>query len=845
MRLRHRKLTPSSERLNFTFDGIRVEALAGETIAAALTAAGRPALRDAGAELGSSDDMRGLYCGMGACFDCVVTVDGRAGQRACLTKVAGGETVRSSAPSGTPDDPLRPLAASPKRAELPEEAMDVLVVGAGPAGLAAGVVAARAGAKVVLLDERAQSGGQYFKPLAPSQQAVRPIDAQFAAGARLERDAAVAGVDIRQGVQVWGAQAPDEVLALVDGEARVMRPRRLILATGAYERPYPMPGWTLPGVMTTGAAQTLVRAYGVAPGRRVVVAGNGPLNLQLAEELLARGVKVAAIVESAAKPSPRRVAHVMKATAAAPDLMAQGLATLARLRRAGIPTYWGHVAVAALGAGQVEALRIAPVGADGTPDLDAARDIAADAACLGYGFIASSEIARALGCDMRHDRRHLGSLAVATDEDGATSVKGVYAIGDGASVSGARVALARGTLAGAACARDLGFDAPEGQGTRRALARAERFQAALWSLYAAPPATLRHVPDETMLCRCEGLTCGRLRAEIAAGWDGLPTLKRRTRLGMGRCQGRYCVPSASLLLAEMTGQERHDEEGFAPRLPVKPFPAAALAVEKPEWGGHARAGSPNLARPRRVDDVVAREAEIVVIGGGVVGACLAFELAEAGRDVLVVERDDVNLQASGANAGSLHVQLLSFDFGAKAEAGGGPAAATLPLGPYAVRLWQELAERCREDGLGGFEIRITGGLMVAETDKGLDFLRAKAALERQHGVEAEVLSAAELRKLAPNLNPALIGAEYAPQEGKINPLAATYAVFEAARRRGARYLRGADVTAIARTCGRMDGADLARRDPRADRRQRRRTVGTADRRHGGAGRARLQRALSR
>ena len=186
------------------------------------------------------------------------------------------------------------------------------------------------------------------------------------------------------------------------------------------------------------------------------------------------------------------------------------------------------------------------------------------------------------------------------------------------------------------------------------------------------------------------------------------------------------------------------------------------------------------------------ETEIAIIGGGVVGACLAAEFANAGMETVVLERDDANLQASGANAGSLHVQLLSFDFGAKAEAGGGPAAETLPLGPWAINLWQELARACG----GNFEIRITGGLMVAETAQGMRFLEAKAALERRFGLDAEMISASELRDLAPNLSPNLTGAEWSPSEGKINPLTATYSVLAHACAKGARFERSCDVRHI-------------------------------------------------
>ena len=421
----------------------------------------------------------------------------------------------------------------------------------------------------------------------------------------------------------------------------------------------------------------------------------------------------------------------------------------------------------------------------------------ADTLCLGYGFIPSTELARMLGCAHRVAPRHLGYLATETAEDGATSVPGVYVVGDGADLGGSRVALARGTLAGAAAARALGFKAEAPATTLRELHRAEAFQRALWSLYAAPPLSLAQVPDDTVLCRCEEIRFGDVRAQIRAGRDTLAALKRNTRLGMGRCQGRYCAVTAGRLVAETTGRTPEPEQYFAPRPPAKPVPAGALGFEKPEWGGHKPAITPDLARPVESGALPPLKADVVVIGAGVLGSCLAYFLAQAGQDVLVLDRDDVNLQASGANAGSLHVQLLSFDFGDKAQAGGGPAAATLPLGPLSVRLWQQIAADCGED----LEIKTTGGLMVADSPAGLRFLEAKAALERSHGIEAHVIGAQELQRLAPALSPDLLGAELCPLEGKINPLRATYAVASRAQQRGARFVRGCNVTAIERRPG--------------------------------------------
>ncbi|MBK3734135.1 FAD-dependent oxidoreductase [Azospirillum brasilense] len=791
MRLEHPNVRRDGALIEITYDGERIPALAGETVAAALAAHGVAAYRHT-----RDGGRRGLYCGMGACFECLVTVDGKASQRACLTKVAEGQVVRSQPPAGTAADPLAPLVPPPQGAAPEERTPDLLVLGAGPAGLAAAEAAARRGAEVVVLDERPQSGGQYFKPLAPSHRADRPTDRQFRAGRALVDAARLAGATIVQEATVWGAHAPDEVVAVVAGRETVFRPRQLVIASGAYERPAPFAGWTLPGVMTTGAGQTLARAYRVAPGRRVVIAGNGPLNLQLACELVEGGVTVAAVLESAPRPSPAQWRALWTAVRSAPGLIGDGARYLLRLRRAGVPVLWSHGVVAAEGVERLEGVRYAPLGADGAPRLAEAVSVPADALCLGYGFIPSTEIARALGCAHRLVDRHLGYLATETAEDGATSLPGVFAVGDGVDLGGSKVAQARGTLAGIAAAAQLGFadtDPEQGRRARTDLRRAEGFQAALWSIYQAPPPRLDAVPDEAMLCRCEEVTFGQVRAEIAAGHDSLAALKRNTRLGMGRCQGRYCAATAALLLEQATGRRRAAEQYLAPRLPAKPTPAGAFAFEKPEWGGHQRAITPNLARPLEDGPLPDQEAEILIVGGGVVGACLAYYLTQAGRDVLVVERGDTNLQASGANAGSLHVQLLSFDFGAKAEAGGGPAAATLALGPRSIALWRDLERACGVD----FELAVTGGLMVADSPAGMDFLRAKAALERRYGVENAIIDAAELRRLAPALSHDLVGAEYAPQEGKINPLRATYAVLEQARRQGARFLRGVNVTGIA------------------------------------------------
>lgn len=797
-RLTHPQIPCTGTPLHFTYNDQAVPALEGETIAAALAAGGIQALRHS-----RSGHPRGLYCGMGACQECLVTVDGQGSQRACMTKVQAGQVVQSETPPAAEFSPtLHPLTPPP-HAVPATLTVDVLVIGAGPAGLSAAIAASKSGATVTVLDERMQTGGQFYKPLALSHQSSQPSDRQFAGGIALTREAQAAGVDIRQSAQVWAAFSATEVGAILEGRATVFHCKQLVIAPGAYERPASFPGWTLPGVMSTGAGQTLARAYRVSPGQRVVIAGNGPLNLQLAAELLAGGAQVLAVLESAPKPGLSQWREWLQAMRTGPDLLLDGARYLALLRRHGVPLLWGHAVVAAEGKDKLHSVHAARLDAHGQFIAGSEQRFQADALCVGYGFIPSTELARMLGCQHQFVARHLGYLATVTDEEGRTSIPGVFVVGDGADLGGSRVALARGSLAGCAAARQLGHATPPPAHSKRALQRGLAFQRALWTLYQAPPVNLRQVPDETLLCRCEDITFGSVRAQIAAGRDTLAAIKRNTRLGMGRCQGRYCANVAARLVHEITGRPNSVEQYFAPRAPTRPVPAGALGFEKPEWGGHRPAITPNLARPVEDAPLAEQKTDVLVIGGGVLGANLAYFLARAGQDVLVVDRDDLNLQASGANAGSLHVQLLSFDFGAKAQEGGGPAAATLPLGPLSVQLWQQIQEDCGED----LEVKITGGLMVADSAQGMAFLRAKAALERSHGIEAHVVDGNELRRLSPALSPGLLGAEWCPMEGKINPLRATYAVAAKAVQRGARFLRGCNVERIERHAG--DGAGFS------------------------------------
>ena len=325
--------------------------------------------------------------------------------------------------------------------------------------------------------------------------------------------------------------------------------RSLVIATGAHDRQLPFPGWDLPGVMTAGAAQALVKGSGVAPGRRVVVAGTGPFLLAVAATLLRAGVRVVAVVE-AADPRPAAMAGLL------PDLargwtkageLGHYLALLARER---VAYLLGHRVVRAHGGPDpapgttaLTGVTIARTDHRGRPRTGTERDLACDVLATGLGFTAALDLPLQLGCPVI--RGADGGLAVGVDRVQRTGVPGVLAAGETTGVGGAELALLEGLLAGAAAAGGLGF-APSVPAARlrhwqRRIGGLRRFAAGLHRAFPVPEGWPDGLEDATVVCRCEEVNVGQVRDAVhELGATDPRTVKLLTRAGMGWCQGRVC-----------------------------------------------------------------------------------------------------------------------------------------------------------------------------------------------------------------------------------------------------------------------------------------------------------------
>jgi len=465
-------------------------------------------------------------------------------------------------------------------------AWDIAVLGAGPAGLAAAAAAARAGARTALVDSAPRVGGQYWRHregdrgaghhhwpvLRGLRDAVRGLDRlDYLAGHAVWHEERTPG-----GFTVHATDAQE-----TEGQrSREIRCRTLIIATGAYDRQLPFPGWTLPGVYTAGGAQALLKGHGVTVGRRAVVAGTGPFLLPVAVALAGAGVAVAGVFEAG---SPAGFRRHPAAIAGNPGKLIEGAGYLAALLRHRIPYRTRTTVVAAHGTDRVTAVTVARLDADWRVLPGTGQRLDCDAVAVGYGFTPQVEIPLQLGCATRLDGD--GSLVAAADEDQRGSVPGVYLAGEVCGVGGAALALAEGELAGLHAAQaSIGArpDRAPAARLRRRRSGLRAFAAAMHDAHPVRPGWTGWLTGDTQVCRCEEVSLDEVRRSVTdLGARDARTIKLLARPGMGLCQGRVCGYATACLAADLRGHaglpSADDLRGLSARPIAQPVTLGQLA----------------------------------------------------------------------------------------------------------------------------------------------------------------------------------------------------------------------------------------------------------------------------
>lgn len=462
---------------------------------------------------------------------------------------------------------------------------DFLVVGAGPAGMAAALTAANLGAQVTVIDDQRTPGGQVYRQ-PPPEFAVGDWLASpaYQPGKDLLKDVNQAG-EIRwvSGACVTGLFRPEaeggsyRVVVTQADRTMEVETKALLLAPGCYDMPVAFPGWNLPGVMSAGGIQVFLKSQQFIPGKQICFAGSHPLQLIVADQVLDAGGSVKELLFL------QRPGAAMKLLGTPTTLwhqfgkLKQAADALLRLRRAGVKVSFGASILRAVGQTQLESIEVCPIDRTGRLRAAMSRKIQCDRLAVCFGFLASSELARQVDADCRWDAAR-GGWIVSHDEWHQSSLAGMYVAGEITGVAGAEVAQAEGHLAAMGWALNSRRVSSQvahqaAASSRRSLARLRRFAQVLSDISAPGDLLLRQLlGDDVMLCKCEEVTAGEFRAALRAHKhvQTASAAKLLTRTGMGLCQGRYCQHMVRRLLAQ-GGSGGEAVGGFSARFPAKPI----------------------------------------------------------------------------------------------------------------------------------------------------------------------------------------------------------------------------------------------------------------------------------
>jgi thioredoxin reductase/bacterioferritin-associated ferredoxin len=461
---------------------------------------------------------------------------------------------------------------------------DLVIIGGGPAGMAAATEAAQHNLKIVLIDENASLGGKVLRkesheksksPKEPVQEKIR--HSLFTAFGKIENK-----ITIFKNTEVWSIDDQKIIECYCKSEegsrAETVRAKKMIVAVGAADKTVPFPGWHLPGVFTVGGLNTFVQR-GVVPGKKVIVAGTGPLHIALAYNLVNAGIKIGAIVDTSSFKEMLFSAGKIFLNGGIGKLLL-GLKYLVKIKRNSVDTYHSHAVVEARGTDRVTGVVIAKVDPSWRPIPGTEIEIPADTIATGYSLAPQTEVTRLCGCAHTYNEK-VGYWMVDRDDKMETSVSGVFVAGDGADIKGYDAAVDEGRVAALAVSEQLAAKNAHNSGNNFAeltkkLRQAQKIGLNMSSMARVRPGIFEAITDDTIICRCEEVCYKDIKAAIKESAKDVNDIKRRTRLGMGNCQGRFCGQVVNELIWQASGKE-FDRTFFTVRPPLKPVPLSCIA----------------------------------------------------------------------------------------------------------------------------------------------------------------------------------------------------------------------------------------------------------------------------
>lgn len=459
---------------------------------------------------------------------------------------------------------------------------DLLVIGGGPAGLSAALKSSKHGVKTAIIEERITLGGQIFKRLGVGFKgpSAASLGKDYARGAELISAIEKSNVEVFDSTQVVSIEDSIVYTTHPNFGTRAFKYKNLIIAPGAYDRPVVFPGWTLPGVMTAGAVQTLVKTQQLSPGKKILFAGSGPLALAFSAQLLELGAPVYKVLESSHPPKLSELFRLTAAVSGNWNLISDAIRYRSILLKKSIPFKYRRLVVKAEGQGRVESVTHCKVDQEWRPIKGTEEVESVDLLCVGYGFFPSHEIFRFLGCSFVYDENQ-GGFKVEKDQWGETSVPGIFAAGDGTGVTGSYSAIAQGALAGLKVAflhgnlnelqlRNLA------KSYFRELSNRNRFQKALNHMFDVRPGIYELADDQTIICRCESVKKSGIDSVIESTSD-ISVVKAYTRAGMGLCQGRNCQRQIAAMISKRHALPFSEIPFATPRFPFKPVEIGLIA----------------------------------------------------------------------------------------------------------------------------------------------------------------------------------------------------------------------------------------------------------------------------